>query len=123
MSQVTRKMVAFFMVIALLAVSISCGCGGAWADDLSADFSLKAKQSSSCSKATDTGSHCPGSPDHEDSDSGDCDSCSCSCHASLLTEPIRLIISAVVTPLVFHEPFTYLPQVYLSKFIPPQNAA
>jgi hypothetical protein len=120
MSQVTNKMVAVLMVMVMLVISISCDCGTASASD-SADASVKAKQT--VSKADGCASHCPGCPDSDDSDSGHCDSCSCPCHAPLSVQPIRLTFSELVSPLAFHEPFIYLPQVYLSKFIPPQNAA
>ena len=64
--------------------------------------------------------HCPSCPSHDQTDSDHCaSSCDCSCHLSVTVPPVSIRFSPVVTDLVFFEPFTALPEVYLSKFIPP----
>ena len=66
-----------------------------------------------------------GGPDNpvEKHSAGDhCDSsCNCPCHAPIAVQPIRAEYAPLVSPLVFIEPFTAFPEVYLPKFIPPQN--
>ncbi len=67
-------------------------------------------------------SHDP-SPEH-DGDHGCCDSCvNCVCHASLAMHQFTLSYSPLVTALTPFEPYRHLPEVFLSKFIPPENLA
>ena len=64
--------------------------------------------------------HCPACPHEEQSDADHCaSSCYCSCHLPLTVQPVHIRFSPVVTDLIFIEPFKALPEVYLSKFIPP----
>lgn len=68
---------------------------------------------------------CPSCPSHTHDDGDDRGSCmSCSCHAPLTVQQYRLdlvpLFSSDLTPL---DAFTHLPEVFLSKFIPPQNPA
>jgi len=59
---------------------------------------------------------------HQDYDG--CDSCvNCACHASLTVQPIQLSYNPVISNLQTSDPFKFLPEVYLSKFIPPQIQA
>ena len=59
---------------------------------------------------------------HQDNDG--CDSCvNCACHASLTIQPIQLGYNPVISNLQIFEPFRFLPEVYLPKFIPPQIQA
>lgn len=44
-------------------------------------------------------------------------------HASLLCQPSSLAPHLSVSSLTFFEPFTYIPEVFLDRFIPPQNLA
>ncbi|QOX77762.1 hypothetical protein FY034_02010 [Trichlorobacter lovleyi] len=69
--------------------------------------------------------HCPCStPSSEHKDSDGCDSCvNCICHAPLPMQQLALHYSPVVRDLIFSEPYQFLPEVFLSKFIPPQNQA
>jgi hypothetical protein len=67
---------------------------------------------------------CPCAPleQHEDYDC--CDTCSnCSCHAPLTIQPLQLSYSPIILDLSTPDTFKHLPEVYLSKFIPPQNPA
>lgn len=60
--------------------------------------------------------------EHKDCDV--CDTCSnCPCHASLTMQPFQLRYNPSVLELRTDDPFQYLPEVYPSKFIPPQNLA
>jgi len=59
---------------------------------------------------------------HQDYDG--CDSCvNCACHASLTIQPLQLSYNPVITELQPYDPFRYLPEVYLTRFIPPQITA
>jgi hypothetical protein len=59
---------------------------------------------------------------HQDYDG--CDSCiNCFCHASLTILPINLGYNPVISDLQTFDPFRFLPEVYLTKFIPPQIQA
>lgn len=68
--------------------------------------------------------HCPCCPAEEHPLPGSCDSsCHCSCHAPLTPQRINIASVLQISPLVFSEPFKALPEVFLSKFVPPQNRA
>ncbi|WP_243373737.1 hypothetical protein [Geotalea sp. SG265] len=69
------------------------------------------------------GDDCPCCPADDHSHPDDCLSCDCACHAPLPAQPLTIACLQLVAPLKFHEPFTFLPEVYLPKFIPPQNQA
>ena len=56
---------------------------------------------------------------HQDYDG--CDSCvNCACHASLTVQPFQLSYNPLISELQTADPFRFLPEVYLTKFIPPQ---
>lgn len=58
---------------------------------------------------------------HQDDD---CDSCAnCVCHASLTVQPLQLNHNPIILNLSTFYPFKHVPEVYLSKFIPPQIEA
>jgi hypothetical protein len=59
---------------------------------------------------------------HQDYDG--CDSCvNCACHASLTIQPFDFGYNPIILLLKNRVVFEYLPKVYLSKFVPPQNLA
>lgn len=63
----------------------------------------------------------PCAPFEHQHDYDGCDSCvNCSCHASLTIEPFQLSYNPVISDLHRFDPFKYLPEVYLSRFVPPQ---
>lgn len=71
-----------------------------------------------------TADHCPSCPDSDHTGADHCDSsCYCSCHLPVTVQPVLIRFSPVVTSLIVSEPFNTLPEVYLPKFIPPQNLA
>ena len=84
------------------------------------------------SEASDQSSHsdvsvphqCPCSPLDQHKDYDGCDTCfNCPCHAPLTVQPLQLSYNPIVINLNTSEPFKYLPEVYLTKFIPPQIPA
>jgi len=66
----------------------------------------------------------PCTPFEHQEDYDGCDSCvNCSCHASLTIQPMQLGYNPIISNLQTFEPFRFLPEVYLTKFIPPQIQA
>jgi len=67
---------------------------------------------------------CPCCPTEHQDDSADCDSCiHCICHASLTIQHFSLSYHPFILDLQTSSPFKHIPEVYLAKFIPPQNLA
>lgn len=66
---------------------------------------------------------CPCPPtNHNDCD--DCDDCAdCICNCFLTSQLFSLSYKPFLQDLHSHTPFSFLPEVYLSRFIPPQNQA
>lgn len=65
---------------------------------------------------------CP--PVEQHNNSGECDNCSsCACHAPLTIQPFRFSYNPTTSDLSTFDPFKHLPEVYLSRFIPPQIQA
>ncbi len=65
----------------------------------------------------------PCEPAHSDDDHICLGDCGCPCQAPLPAMPVAVMIPAYGPPLSFAEPLFHLPEVFLSKFIPPQNLA
>lgn len=66
----------------------------------------------------------PCTPPAQHKDSDGCDSCiNCPCHAPLDVPQLGLNYNPIILSLGFSDPYQYLPEVFLSKFIPPQNLA
>jgi hypothetical protein len=115
-----RNFLSLLMMMVILAGFLNGFCQSACATELSGD--AKCQQSTGFSAAVEEG--CPSCPADEHSGSHHCDSCcNCPCHAPLTEQPVQLFRSLQLSALVFFEPFTALPEVFLSKFIPPQNLA
>jgi len=73
-------------------------------------------------QATHDNTPCTPFEHHRDYDG--CDSCvNCACHASLTIGPFQLSYNPVISELQPYDPFRLLPEVYLTKFIPPQIRA
>ncbi|GAW66570.1 hypothetical protein GPEL0_01r1996 [Geoanaerobacter pelophilus] len=65
---------------------------------------------------------CP--DDHHDSDSPACDDCvNCLCHVTVAPQLFRLNYLPVFSDLSTFTSFRLIPEVYMPKFIPPQNLA
>lgn len=68
--------------------------------------------------------HTPCTPFEHHQDYDGCDSCvNCACHASLTVAPFQLTYNPIMSDLSTFDPFKHLPEVYLSRFIPPQIQA
>ncbi|MBI2353797.1 MAG: hypothetical protein HYV06_02010 [Deltaproteobacteria bacterium] len=66
---------------------------------------------------------CAPSPSNTPNDHFCAGDCGCPCHAPLAARPLLAAYSPAIVTVDFVEPFATLPEVYLSKFIPPQNPA
>jgi len=66
----------------------------------------------------------PSCPLEQHNDFDGCDTCiNCSCHATLIIQPFLLSYNPITLDLRTSDPFKHLPEVYLDRFIPPQNQA
>lgn len=64
----------------------------------------------------------PCSPLEHHKDYDGCDSCiNCACHAPLTIQQFQLGYNPIIIHLSTYDPFKHVPEVCLSKFIPPQN--
>jgi len=111
-----KKFTSLFLIVTILAASGLCSCLDSHA----------AQQSTAASVAVECGAvdHCPACPVDEHSDADhDAASCFCSCHLPLLELPMDIQPSPLAGKLSFFERFTVVPEVFLPKFIPPQNLA
>lgn len=67
---------------------------------------------------------CPCTPLEQHKDYDVCDNCiNCACHAPLGVQQLVISYDPIVLSLHLSDPYQYLPEVFLSKFIPPQNLA
>jgi hypothetical protein len=122
------KLFSWLLLAVMLTASIHCvfenayaseGQGVGWAHRANATLS---DQISQCQiLASD---HCPCCPAEHQNDSADCDTCiNCICHASLTVQHFSLSYNPFILDLQTSAPFQHIPEVYLAKFIPPQNLA
>lgn len=68
---------------------------------------------------------CPCAPLEQHNDYDGCDTCvNCTCHAPLTIQPFQLSYNpSILDNLYASDPFKHLPEVYLTRFIPPQSLA
>ena len=111
-----KKAASLFLVVTILAASGLCSCL-----DSHAAQQLSSSVTTECGSAADYSPTCP-VDDHSDADH-DAASCFCSCHLPLIVLPLDILPSPIAGKLSFFETFTVMPEVYLPKFIPPQNLA
>lgn len=70
---------------------------------------------------SDAQPHCPCAPQEPHQDGDGCDNCdNCTCHAPLTVQTFQLNYTPLIIALQWPDPLRHLPEVYLSKFIPPQ---
>jgi hypothetical protein len=110
-----RKFTSLVLFILVLASAGFCPCLESHAKE----------QPAACSQSgcvADAGQS-PACPDDGHSTTDHDAACSCTCHLLVTVLPIDLQHAPVSGKLSPAETFTALPEVYLSKFIPPQNLA
>ncbi|MBI5485166.1 MAG: hypothetical protein HY888_11985 [Deltaproteobacteria bacterium] len=65
---------------------------------------------------------CPCSPLEQHKEYDGCNSCiNCACHAPLIVQQFKIDFNPLVLDLQTSDPFRFLPEVFLTKFIPPQK--
>jgi hypothetical protein len=66
----------------------------------------------------------PCTPFEHNQDYDGCDSCvNCACHASLTILPFKISYDPIILDMSTFDLFKHLPEVYLTRFIPPQILA
>jgi hypothetical protein len=114
------KFFSLILVVAMLTVTINGVHESAHA--MQSHFDTASDQASLLN-ISDSHQH-PFAPLEQHQDYDGCDTCfNCSCHASPIVQPFRLNYNPIIISLASSDPFRYLPEVFLSKFIPPQNHA
>lgn len=67
---------------------------------------------------------CPCSPLEQHKDYDGCDTCvNCACHATQTVQQFKFNYNPTILALQTSDPFKFLPEVFLSKFVPPQIQA
>lgn len=104
-----------FFSSVLLLVMLSVTINGAH----ESAHAMQSPASSASSAPAPDDTPCTPFEHHQDYDG--CDSCvNCACHASMPVLSFNLGYNPVISALSTSDPFKYLPEVYLSKFVPPQ---
>lgn len=115
------KLTSLILFVVILTATITCVCENAHAAESRLPAAGELTSHQECATASDP---CPSCPLDQRHDNNDCDTCAdCACHASLTIQQFQLSHTPLFFGLNASEPFKYLPEVYLSKFIPPQNQA
>jgi len=116
----TQKFISQLMFLVMLTMTISGVHGSAHA------------MQSNVTSANEQASHsevsaphqCPCAPLEQHKDYDGCDTCvNCTCHAPLNNESLQISYNPSILTLHFSDPFKFIPEVFLSKFIPPQIQA
>ena len=112
-----RKFISWVILVVMLTATIHCVHESAHA------------MQSNVAEADNQGLHseistphqCPCTPLEQHNDDDGCDTCiNCTCHAPLAIQPLQLSYNPIISNLSTSDPFKHLPEVYLSKFVPPQ---
>lgn len=118
-SQIPVKLVCSLLIAVMLSIVLGDVCEGARAGDCGPAFTQDAGVA-----PEGTGGQCPCCPlDSDAGHQGAEANCTCSCHASLTSQPFSLRYAPFVSDLETFESFAFLPEVFLSKFVPPQSRA
>ncbi len=117
-----KKIVAFFLIGIVLTFSSTGFCQDFHATASSCQAACKIKNSASlCDTPIDKS---PASPadEHSSDDHGN-SNCYCACHLPLTCSTIAISYLPHMSVLTVFMPFKAFPEIYLDKFIPPQNLA
>jgi len=111
------KYTSLIMLMVVFTISVAGFCRSAH----SAEASVSDYSSNDACYYSDIEKGCPCGPIDDHAVPDHCDSaCNCPCHAPLTLQPVRVVCAQEISPLLFSEPFKATPEVFLSKFIPPQ---
>lgn len=112
-----KKFTALLLLVSIVIASVLCLCPQTEA----AGMLASAASTVSCDAATEPCQDCPGDS-HSDTGSRDL-LCDCPCQPTLIEPLTQLGHFPLVEDLVLPERFTAFPEIYLTKFVPPQNLA
>jgi len=111
------KLVSRLLLVVMLTVTVNCVHESAHA----MQGHVNVANDKASLEDISTPHQCPCIPSEEHKDYDGCDNCSnCVCHAPLAVQPFQLGYNPIVLDLRTSELFKHLPEVYLSKFVPPQ---
>ena len=111
------KFVSQFLLVIMLVVTVH----GVHESAHAMQGNVKASNDQSSLSQVFAPHQCPCAPLEQHKDYDGCDTCiNCACHAPLPVQVFKLGYNSIILSFSTSEPFTYLPEVYLSKFIPPQ---
>ncbi|HEY5974895.1 MAG TPA: hypothetical protein VIU41_09145 [Geobacteraceae bacterium] len=115
------KICSLLLIVVMLAFSVTGACASAHAIE---GQLMAADDHACCAAGISAPQDCPSCPLDDEHGADGCSNCfNCLCHASLLSRPFQLAYQPFILLASCGEPFTALPEVYLPKFIPPQNLA
>jgi hypothetical protein len=120
-SRITALLLLF---VALTALGMSFGENVVCAGEMPAAHD-RSGASSALGETRIHGNGCPchPAPEHSSSDHFCYGNCNGPCHAPLSSVSVVFAYMPVGIPLSFSDHKQFIPEVYLSKFIPPQNLA
>jgi hypothetical protein len=115
------KFVSRLLLMSILLVAVN----GVFASSHSMQSCLSAAMDSAITRVESSAPHVyPSAPPEQHDDYDNCDTCiGCPCHASLVAQQLLHNYTPFVLSLRLSDPYQYIPEVFLSKFIPPQNLA
>ena len=119
--RVPLKFFSWFLLVLMLTVTID-----GVIENAHAMLSHVIAASDQTSPLEISASHkCPCAPLEQHKDYDGCDTfVDCACHAPLTMQLFQLSYNpSILDNLYASDPFKFLPEVYLSKFVPPQNQA
>lgn len=112
------KFVSWFILASVFVVL----CNGVCSTAHALESQISASQVSADRADSDDTPCCP--DDHHDSEGSACDDCvNCLCHVTVVPQLFSLNYLPVFSDLSSFTAFRFIPEVYLPKFIPPQNLA
>jgi hypothetical protein len=114
------KFISWLLLIVITAISIHCVHESAHA--MENRVTATGDQAFLTGISSEPPCSCPPAQQRKDFDG--CDNCSCSvCHAPLTIQPFQFSYNPTISDLSTFDPFKHLPEVFLSRFIPPQIQA
>ncbi len=120
-SVVVKKIVSLLLVVLIGSASLFSLCQIAHASDHSE--CTRGVKAAATAVTTEHGCD-PALPAGEQRDTDQCDSsCYCTCNLPVTGSPLQFDKKLLIAELTAIEVFTALPEVFLPKFIPPQNLA
>lgn len=119
-NSIPRKLLSCVLLLVVLTITIHCVHENA----LAMQSTLSAAGEVASFHQVSAPQQCPCNPLHHHKDYDGCDTCEhCACQAHLAIQPFQISYITFLLDLHTIDPFKFLPEVYLSLFVPPQNLA